>query len=225
MTTNTQTRAYTPIKGRIMRVIALDQCGTPVTGSSSAQIVVSGFTKVTAKAQYDNGAEYIVKTADAALCVNEIDASILKRFELTADVCSIDPGLVATVVSPARLLTYSEAPTGTGFALAEGLSTNHFSLEVWQRVTGQGACDASGLQRYVYNAWPHLFDGKITDYTVEAAPSNLSFVANSKPVGLSWTVGSSWLGAGAIQVVADHWYQNLTTVAPPVAASGIQSYP
>lgn len=225
MATTTNTRPYTPIKGRIARVILLDQCGTAVTGTGGGQVVISGFTKVVAKAQYDSGAEYIVKTADAQMCVNEIDASILKRFELTVDICSIDPGLVAAVVSPARLLTYSEAPTGTGFALAEGLSASHFSLEVWQRISGAGACDPSGLQRYVYNAWPHLFDGKIVDYTIEAAPSSLQYVANSKPVGLLWTAGAAWLGAGAISVVPDHWYQNVTTVAPPVAAAGIQSYP
>lgn len=225
MTTNLYTRTYTPIKGKIMRVIALDTCGTPITGTAGAQTVVSGFTKVASKAQYENGAEYLVKTADAQLCVNEIDPSILKRFEVTVDLCSLDPGMVGTVVSPARILTFSEAPTGTGFALAEGTNSAHFSLEVWQRVTGAGACDPSGAVRWVYNAWPHLFDGKIGDYSIEAAPSQLEFVANSKAVGALWTAGASWLGAGAISVVPDHWLQNLTTVAPPAVTVGLQSYP
>jgi hypothetical protein len=225
MAISTSTRCYTPIKGRVMRVVALDTCGNPVTGTGSAQITLSGFTKVDSKAQYEDGDEYIVKTADAALCVNERDASILKRFEVTADLCSIDPGLVANVVSPARLLTYSESPTGTGFALAEGLSTAHFSLEVWQRVSGSGACDPSGAQRYVYNAWPHLYDAKIGDYSIAASPSQLQFTAQSKAVSTLWTVGNSWLGAGAVSVVQDHWFQNLTTAAPPTAACGVYSYP
>jgi hypothetical protein len=225
MATNTYTRSYSPIKGRILRVITLDTCGTPITGTGGGQVVITGFTKVSSSPQYEDGAEYLVKTADAQLCVNEKDPSILKRFELTADVCSVDPGMVAMVVSPARLLTYSEAPTGTGFALAEGTSNNHFSLEVWQRVAGSSACDASGLQRYVYNAWPHLFDGKIGDYDIQTDPSQLEFTANSKPVGALWTAGASWLGAGAISVAADHWFQNVTTVAPPTATVGVQSYP
>jgi hypothetical protein len=221
----TSTRQYTPIKGKVLRVIALNECGVPVTGAGAAQLVMTAFTKVSSKAQYESGDEYLVKTADAQLCVNELDPSILKRFELTTTVCAIDPGLVATVVSPARLLTYSESPTGTGFALAEGLSTAHFSLEVWQRVTGAGACDATGLTRYVYNAWPHLFDAAIGDYDIAADPSQLEFTAKSKAVSTLWTAGSSWLGAGAIQVVPDHWFQNVTTVAPPAAFGGIGAYP
>jgi hypothetical protein len=221
----TFTRCYTPIKGRILRVVLLTECGVPVTGTGSAQIVTSGFTQVQSSAQYESGDEYIAKTADAALCVNEKDDDILKRFELTTDVCAIDPGMVATVVSPARLLTSSEAPTGTGFALAEGASTTHFSLEVWQRVAGSGACDASGAQRYVYNAWPHLRNGKIGDYQIAAEQSALQFIAESKAVSTLWTVGNPWLGAGAVTIVPDHWFQNLTTVAPPTAACGISNYP
>lgn len=225
MAISTYTRCYTPIKGRIMRVVLLTECGVPVTGTGSAQIVMSGFTQVQSSAQYEDGDEYLVKTADAALCVNERDASILKRFELTVDVCSIDPGMVANVVSPARLLTFSESPTGTGFSLAEGVSTAHFSLEVWQRVAGSGACDPSGAQRYVYNAWPHLYDAQIGDYNIAAEPSQLEFTAQSKAVSSLWTVGNSWLGVGAVSAVQDHWFQNLTTVAPPTAACGISSYP
>src|SRR5688572_15196466 len=114
----TMTRRYSPIKGRILRVITLNECGVPVTGTSGGVILLQGFTQVGSSAQYETGDEFLEKTADGALCVNEKDADILKRFELTATVCSIDPGLVANTVSPARLLTSSEAPTGTGFALA-----------------------------------------------------------------------------------------------------------
>jgi hypothetical protein len=225
MALSTSTRCYTPIKGRILRVVVLNECGIPVTGGSSAQVVMAGFTQVQSSAQYENGDEYIVKTADAQLCVNEKDPDILKRFELTVDVCSIDPGFVANTISPARLLTFSEAPTGTGFALQEGTASTHFSLEVWQRVSGAGACDPSGVARYVYNAWPHLVNAKIGDYNIQTDPSQLEFVAESKAVSPLWTVGASWLGAGAVGVIPDHWYQNLTTVAPPVAACGVYSYP
>ncbi|HEU5108613.1 MAG TPA: hypothetical protein VFT95_08665 [Micromonosporaceae bacterium] len=220
----TSTRRYNPIKGRILRVIQLNECGVPVTGTSGGVVTVTGFTQVQSSAQYEDGEEYIVKTADAALCVNERDASILKRFEITTTLCSIDPGLVAKTVSPARLLTASESPTGTGFAVAEGLSTAHFSLEVWQRVAGSGACDASGTQRYVYNAWPHLYDAKIGDYSIANEPSSLEFTAQSKAVSTLWTAGNPWLGSGAVSVVQDHWFQNLTTTAPPTEVTGINDY-
>jgi hypothetical protein len=184
-------------------------------------IVQSGFTQVASSAQYETGDEYIVKTADGDLCVNEKDADILKRFELTLDLCTVNPGLVANTVSPARLLTFTEAPTGTGFALAEGAATTHFSLEVWQRVAGAAACDTGGNPLYVYNAWPHLTNGKIGDYTIANEPSTLQITAESKAVSPSWTIGNSWLGVGAVSVVPDHWFQNLTSTAPPTATTGI----
>lgn len=215
---------YNPIKGRILRVIVLNECGVPVTGTSGGVVTVKGFTQVQSSAQYETGDEHIVKTADADLCVNEKDPDILKRFELTVDLCSVDPGLVANTVSPARLLTASEAPTGTGFALAEGAATQRFSLEVWQRVAGAGACDASGAARYVYNAWPNLGNGKTGDYNIELAPSTLQILAESQRVSPLWTAGVPWLGAGAIAVIPDHWFQNVTTVAPPIEVTGVNDY-
>jgi len=214
------TKCYSPIKGRVMRIVQLTECGVPVTGSS--MIVHSGFTQVVSSAQYETGDEHLVKTADALLCINEKDADILKRFELTMTLCYINPALVSSVVSPARLLTASESPTGTGFALAEGAATGHFSLEVWQRVAGSAGCDASGAAQYVYNAWPHLYNGKIGDYTIAITPSELEVTAESKPVSTSWTIGDTWLGSGAVSVVEDHWFQNLTTATPPTAACQLQ---
>jgi len=222
----TYTRTYSPIKGRVFRVVLLNTCGVPVTGASSAQLVQSGFTQVQSSAEYEDGDEYIVKTADNDLCVNEQDEAILKRFSLTATICSIDPGLVPTVISTARLLTYSEAPTGTGFAIAEGKNSAHFSLEVWQRVAGSGACDpVTGAPLWVYNAWPHLFDGQIGDYNIQSEPSQLELMAKSKPVSALWTAGNAWLGSGAISVVPDHWFQNVTSVSPPTPYAGIAAYP
>jgi hypothetical protein len=216
------TKCYQPIKGVVLRTILLDSCGAPVTGNSV--VTHSAFTSVTPTAQYETGERYLDKTADGLLCGNDKDPDILTHFELAIALCSINPGLVANTVSPARLLTYSESPTGTGFAIAEGAATTHFSLEVWQRVRGTQAC-ASGTPQYVYNAWPHLTDGKLGgDYLIGVAPSTLTIQANSLPVNIGWTAGTPWLGAGAIQVIQDHWFQNLTTVAPPTAVCSIQDY-
>jgi hypothetical protein len=226
MTLVANTRCYTPIKGRTLRIVTLDVCGNPITGTGSAQVITAGFTKVDSKAQYENGDEYIVKTADAQLCVNEKDPDILKRLELTVSLCTIDPGMVANTISPARLLTFSESPTGTGFALQEGAAGTHFSLEVWQRVSGAGACDPSGQQRYVYNAWPHCVNAKIGDYGIQADPAQLEYTCETKAVGSLWTVGNAWLGAGAVSPAnADHWFQNLTLVAPPTPLCGVYTYP
>lgn len=220
----TFTRCYSPIKGLIARVIRTDDCGVPVTGSSGAMIVTAGFTQVTASPQYETGNRIITKLASGALCVNEKDPDILTNFELAIDMCLIDPGMVANTISPARLLTVSESPTGTGFAMAEGAASTHFSFETWQKVAGNTGCGAGGRQ-YVYNAWPHNADGKLGgDYVIGPDASTVTIGANTLPASTLWTAGSPWMGVGAVTVVADHWFQNVTTVAPPVASCGIQNY-
>jgi hypothetical protein len=218
----TSTKCYTPIQGRIIRIVKLDTCGVVVTGTGAATIIIDGFTQVSAAAQFENGDTHFQRRADAQACVNEKDPDVLTRFQLTTDFCVIDPGLVATTVT-GRLLTFSESPTGTGFAIPEGALTNRFSMEVWQGVAGPGACDpTTGLQRYVYNAFPNCGNAKIGDYVISIAQSALQIVSESKRVSPLWTLGASWLGAGAVQVIPDHWFQNLTTVAPPTASCGIQ---
>lgn len=213
----TQIQCYTPIKGRVLRITVLDECGVPLCGDDEGQgqIVASGFTQVAQSAQYDTGAEHIVRTADADLCVNEKDPDALKRMDITIDFCVAHPGIVANTVTPSRLLMTNT--TGTGFALAEGTGRQRFSLEVWQRVSGAGACDPAGQQLFVYNAWANLGNGKIGDYNVQVEPSVLQVMAESAAVSPLWWLGEPWLGEGTVSPVPDHWFQNVTTVAPPTA--------
>lgn len=210
----TYERCYSPIRGRVVRVTLLNSCGATVTGASSAQITTAGFTQVAQSAQYDTGAEHITRRADGQLCVNEKDPDYLKRLQITFDLCSINPGIIANTVSGARLLTYSQSPTGTGFALGTQGTPPHWSLEVWQDVAGQ-ACDSSGNPLYVYNAWPNLSNGKIGDYNIALDASTMQVIAESGPVWPGWTTGNTWLGSSAVQVIPDHWFQNLTSTAPP----------
>lgn len=213
----TQVQCYRPIKGRVMRITAVDRCGVPLCGDDEGQgqIVATGFTQIQQQAQYNTGEEHITRTADAELCVNEKDPDALTRLQLTIDFCVVHPGIVANTVAPSRLLT-NNANTGTGFALAEGIGSTRFSLEVWQRVTGPGACDPEGQQLYVYNAWPHLRNGRIGDYQIATTPSTLQVIAESTAASELWWLGEDWLGDGAVSI-DDHWFQNVSSTAPPTA--------
>lgn len=216
-----------PIKGAMMRIVALDTCGTPVTGASSIVVTTNGFVQVSMEPDYEDGEEFFERNADGVACVNQKDKPTLKRFNLTVDFCSVDP-IAATYVMDGRLLdTVSPATTGTGFAIGEGEPDNRFSLEVWQRVAGSGACDASGAQRYIYNAWPNVGNTQIGTYTVENARSTLSFTAETAAAATGWGdgpgTGTSWLPVGRVVNelgFLDHWLWNITTTAPPVAACG-----
>lgn len=214
----------TPIKGRIYRMVKLDSCGNPVTGTSGMQIVQSAFTQVAQDLQYEDGVEFFERTASGAVCVNQKDDPVLKRSQLTIDLCSVDVSAFAFMTS-ARELTVGTPTTGYGFAVSEGQSTNRFSLEVWQEVAGAGACTASGLQQYIYNAWPNLGAAKIGAYNIMLGRSAMQIICESRAVASSATTGwlakngsSSWLPAGFTIVGEEHWLWNVTTTPPPTAA-------
>jgi hypothetical protein len=211
----------------MMRIVKLDTCGVPVTGATSLVVTTNGFVQVNMEPDYEDGEEFFERNADGVACVNQKDKPTLKRFSLTVDFCSVDPVAAAYVMDGRLLDTVSPATTGTGFAIGEGEPDNQFSLEVWQRVAGSGACDATGLQRYIYNAWPNVGNTQIGTYTVENARSTLSFTAETSAASTLWGngpgSGTSWLPTGRVVNelgFLDHWLWNITTTAPPVAACG-----
>ena len=209
----------TPIKGTHLRIVALDSCGVPVTGASGLVVVSTGFVQVEMEPDYEDGEEFFERTASGLPCVNQKDDPTLKRFALTIQLCEVNTSASSYIISARELMTGSPT-TGTGFAVAEGNPTNRFSLEVWQEVAGSGACDASGNQRYIYNAWPNVGATQIGTYTIENGRSTLEVTSETRAASATWDdlVGASWLPADAFVDTDEHWIWNVTTAAPPTAA-------
>jgi hypothetical protein len=209
----------TPIKGTHMRIIALDACGVPVTGTPGLVAVTSGFVSVEMEPDYEDGEEFFERTASGAACVNQKDDPTLKRLGLTVQMCEVNVSAISYIIS-ARELVAGTPTTGTGFAVAEGNPVNRFSLEVWQEVAGSGACDASGNQRYIYHAWPNVGSTQIGSYTIENGRSVLEFTSETRGAAATWDtlVGEDFLPAGETVETDEHWVWNVTTTAPPTAA-------
>lgn len=213
----------TPIKGTHLRIVALDVCGVPITGASGLVVTTKGFVSVGMEPQYQEGEEFFERTADGTPCVNQRDDPTLTRMQLTIDFCEVNV-LGASWITSARALA-SGGPitgggTGTGFAVAEGNPTNRFSLEVWQEVAGSGACDETGAQRFIYNAWPNVGASQIGEYTIENGRSTLQVISETRGASSFWDdlVGSAWLPAGEFVDVDEHWVWNVTTTPPPTIA-------
>lgn len=210
----------TPIKGTHLRIIALDVCGVPITGAGSLVVVTKGFVQVTQEPQYLEGEEFIERTADGSLCVNQRDDAALTRMQLTIDFCEINV-LGASWITSARNLVSGGPITGsgtaTGFAVAEGPSTNRFSLEVWQEVAGAGACDPEGTQRFIYNAWPNVGSSQIGEYTIENGRSTLQVIAETRGASALWDtlIGAPWIPEGETVETDEHWLWNVATTPPP----------
>lgn len=220
----TTSTCATPIKGTHLRIVKLDACGNPVTGASSLVIVTKSFVQVEMEPQYEDGEEFFERTASGELCVNQKDDPTLKRFNLTIDFCEVNVSGVSYILS-ARELTTGTPTTGTGFAVSEGNPTNRFSLEVWQQVAGSGACDATGAQRYIYNAWPNVGASQLGTYTVLNGRSTLQIIAETRAASATaitgWIngpgTGVGWLPNGTTLANTEHWAWNVTTTPPPTA--------
>jgi hypothetical protein len=214
-----------PIKGTVLRIVKLDACGVVVTGAAGFTSVIKAFTQVQSAPQYEDGTEFFERTADGSVCVNQKDPPILKRFQLTVDLCTVDPDAISYVLSARELVTTAPV-SGYGFVMSEGPTTSRFSLEVWQQVAGSGACDASGVQRYIYNAWMHCGNGRLGNYTIENQRSTLQFQAETFAASPLWGDGPgtlTWLPAGAANLInqgIEHYAWNITTVPPPLPFCG-----
>jgi hypothetical protein len=187
-----------PIKGTHFRIVALDVCGIPVTGAAGLVAVTNSFVSVESEEEYEDGEEFFERNAAGGACVNQKDDPTLKRTVLTIQLCEINVSAVSYILSARELVTGTPT-TGTGFALAEGQPTNRFSLEVWQEVAGAGACDASGAQRYIYNAWPNVGAVQKQAYTIELGRSALEKHGARQRTGTPWSAltgclrVSSWI--------------------------------
>lgn len=209
-----------------MRVVRLDACGIPVTGATSMVVTTKGFVQVQSEPQYEDGEEFFERTADGTVCVNQKDDPVLKRFQLTIDFCEVNTTMFAFMASARELTVSGAGATGTGFAFAEGSPSNRYSLEIWQKVAGSGACDASGAQRYIYNAFPNCGASKLGNYTVENGRSTFQLMSETQPGSTTavtgWNNGpgssTSWLPTGETLGSLEHWLFNVTTTAPPTAA-------
>lgn len=211
-----------PIKATVIRLVKLDSCGVPVTGGSSSQVVIKGFTESNVSPDYEEGEEFLTKLADGTPCVNQKDPSFLKRAEIETHWCILSPDAIGLITGERVLFAGSGTVTGTGVFFGTDTLTNRVSMELWQPVSGLGACDAEGLQRYVYWAFPNVTNPRIGDFTFENGV--FDFVTTSETDGASalWIArngSTSWLGDETVEA-GEHFGFNITTTAPPAVTNG-----
>lgn len=211
------------IKGTTIRVMTLNVCGNIVTGGSSSQVVETGFISVKPSPQYEDGQEFVQKTASGFLCVNQKDPGQLKRVNTDSLWCVMNPDLI-TIMTGARLIAPGGV-TGTGNFFTDALLASHFSLEIWQQIAGRNACNAAGQQQFLYWAFFHNQNAQVGDFTIENSNLQFDMKAETAGVGSIWggfptaAPPSGYLGSATI-LPGDHYAYNITTVAPPASTNG-----
>ncbi len=207
---------YSPLKGKIIRVVRLDECGAVVTGADN-MIVSDGFVSVQFAPQYEDGQEFIVKNANGDFCVNEKDADRLKRINLTINLCSVDTGVFDIILGADPI---TDGGDTVGGLFGEGANTTKFGFELWSGVAG-GACGDEGNAQYEHLALGWVENARLNDTTYEYGPAQITITASTHkaPDYGTGPFGILPTPFGAL----DHMARYLTPVAPPEAACGLQA--
>lgn len=215
------TTKFASIKARRIRVTAVDSCGAPVVGACSS-IVTSGFVSVGASAQVEDGEEFIVKNAWGEFCVNEVGESRTKRWDITLELCEVDPQLLS-MLSGGRVLTNDEdVPIGGTFGELVG---SDFALELWTKVAG-GTCADVGEESATWIYWviPHIAGGVIGDLQFENGPLSMTITAHTLAAGTDWGLGPYDPAVLPEAMTADeHIAYVVTAEAPPEDTDGCEA--
>ncbi len=217
-----------PIKGKVMRVVKLDACGTVVTGAK-ALVVSDGFVSIEQRLNYEDPDEYTVKNANGALCLNERSQPALKWIDLTMNFCAVDPEMVNIMTGSPLVLNDEAIPESVGFRTTEGVS-GEFGLEVWTDLGGQ-TCVA-GAKQYGYFLLPWVTEATVGDITIENGPMSFSLTGRTK-AGSAWGTGPFYMrkltgGVTSAKLATtigalDHRHIQMTTLAPPTSVCGAQT--
>lgn len=217
------------IKGRILRLTALDECGLPLYDSAVGKIVTTGFISVNWEHEVEDGTEHTSQNAWGDFEINELDAPRTKWLNLSMDMCEVDP---ETLVMLSGAVANFDTDGMIGAFFDTNTNVNAFAVEVWTRATGQ-ACDPGGNPLWGYFASVFVRNGAISGGgTIENGPMNLELSGNGfgaaedplNPGQSAWGTGphgdaptvNPW-PVGAFR------YIGITNVQPPAATNGAQA--
>jgi hypothetical protein len=220
-------RSMKIVRGKRVRITRLESCGeAPAPGDPCAYVVSKGFVTVTMAPQNEEGSELMLLNADGELCVNDHAQHNFKRWQLSIELCDVDPELVS-LLTKVTLETDADGDT-VGFRSVEGRIDEQFAFELWSGIGDQDCADG---EEYGYLLFPYVNGGTFADLTIENGVATLTIENAFTKTGGLWGVGpyevvpdeygvASPLGV-AIQP-GEHHVQRLTTIAPPAATVGCQ---
>lgn len=221
------TKAFTPIRGKRIRITELDECGNILPSARS--IVTDGFVTVSLSPQVEDGTEITVRNANGALCVNERGNPTFTGFEVEIEFCEVNPSTVAMITNAEEYEDY--AGDVAGFTVPEGEIAGRFAFELWTGIAGV-ACGDEGAEASGYLLLPLVANGTIGDLEIGGEDAITFSLSNSSTRGgNSWGVGPFDVlldGAGETAEAAplpepldslDHLLMVETFVAPPPSAT------
>lgn len=219
------------LRGNVMRVTRLNNCGQPIYGDCN-QVVSDGFVTITMSAEVEEGEEVTVTKANGKTCISDKACDQLKWYTVETEFCQVDPDLIQ-MMNPTweKILDYQGDTIG--YDAKGNLSCDTgFALEVWMDTYGAtDACSGEGSQgAYGYLLLPWVVGGAPGDLEIGNDAISFTFSGRTK-LGSRWGRGPYpvMLGANAVPgplltpVDTDTQYRLfVTTIRPPEAECGCQ---
>lgn len=156
------TKILKSIKGKVVRLTRLDECGNPVEGSCTT-LVSECFVSVTLSPEFEAGTEFVQKSAWGTLCINDKDPDVLKRYNTQIVFAEINPDALDIIAGAEPVVVSGDT---IGATVGPELNEQAFALEVWTKRTGADC--VAGDPEWGYFVLPFIRNGKIDgDITIE----------------------------------------------------------
>lgn len=182
------TKSFSLLKGRRLRVTRVDNCGRVVYGDDST-IVNKGFVSVGLTTNTTESDAISVTNANGDICVSESGVVSLAGYGVEIAFCNVDPELLALITGQEVYLDAQGDPIGftqnTKIQLDGG-----FALEVWAGAAGTDVCaDPNAQGSYGYILLPSLQGGVLSDFVVENAALTFTMTGANTKDGHRWGSG------------------------------------
>lgn len=229
------------IKGFRIRATRVGRCGLPIPGAKN-QIVTDGFIEFGLERETSDGDEIEVKNASGAVCASDRTDDQFKRYNLTLQLCGIQPELINFFTDQPVVL--DGAGDVAGLLQQTGANENGYvALELWAGTGGGDDCevpenddifttvengDGMGGQWW-YLVLPWVRGGVLGDLTINGSDAAEITVSAYTGSGAHWGQGPYNVvpnaSGEASRLVAPipartHMLLQRTTVAPPAVTKG-----
>lgn len=211
------TQILKSIKGKVVRLTRLDECGVPVAGSCST-VVSECFVSVTLAAEIEAGDEYHQKSAWGDLCITDRDPDRIKWVNVTAQFAELNPDALDILTGSSPVVSSGNV---IGSTWNSDPNTSAFALEVWTKRTGSVTCSTTSPE-WGYFLVPFVRNGRVDgDITIGNGVLNVSVMGMGFPAPAAW--GDSPYAQNPFVEdfpTGDIFGMVVTTVQPPADTNG-----
>lgn len=200
------------VRGRVIRVTALDPCGSLLPAGTAPYATASCLTSVSAEPRFHEK-DTSVEVDDRGRVVHApVPESELIGYTLSISMLEVNQDVLAIVSGNRKVLdgtaaeSHSKRPT--------------FALEVWTRLAGN-AC--AGGRRWGYTLFPRVRGGNLSSLSIENAVTTFTMEGAEAQRGAKWGRGpypTPETPAGDVSAYNRFW-TTLTVGAHPQPGTGL----